>query len=557
MKILLFSLLQIICQFILSQDFNVVKSYELFDRFDSNGNYGSNIENFNNNYLLLSFNYDKSSYKNFSLLEIDKKGNLLKKSKPRYCDIIKYVSNSNTLIVEKNRILVSNGRFNKFDSIFYLWIDIFDLDLNLIDSVGYNFGSKQTGATKFKKIGNNYVLSYIEKIRDSTTSKYNYSPKILVLDSLLKIKKAVTISGNPKLYQYIDNDITVDKFGNIYMFHGVDFANFVNSDTGSYFDQYLPWNTFVYITKLDKNYTELWTKNLKYPVWNTNNNIFVSKDDNMIILSSNRDTLNFSNGKCCALHMPNLSFFDTSGVLIEEKINYQTYVISQSTNGIYEFQTLHTIQSKNGDFIQGGLVYGVKENNKMYDGFMIWLSRIDNKGKTKWFKCIHNPLLNLLNSNLNFSLDAVLYNLVESDNGDIAGTGIVEDTFPDQKPFINDIKILFLTLDSNGCFNGNCDTIMNLYQILSNNEETRLHISTKIFPNPSYGDFTLNIDAGIPLTNAELLVYDLQGKIYLRRNFNITEHWQERLHIDAPPGMYFIHIIHEGKHYVEKHMIAK
>jgi Secretion system C-terminal sorting domain len=557
MRVLINTLMLFFCHITFAQE--IIKSFDLFTRFDSNSIEGVNITNIQNESLVITFNYDNdpnSIYSSYSLLNIDRKGNLIKNSPPRYCNIKKNVSISKTAIVEQNRILISHTRYNNLDSVYYSWIDIFNNNLELIDSIGYNFGSRYFGATKFQKNGKDYILSYIEVKRDSTTKRLMFSPKIIVLDSLLNIKKAVTISGNTKLNQHIDNDIVIDSSGNLYMFHGVLFANYAYSPDPKvqfYYDQYHPWNTFLYITKLDKNYNELWTKNLNTPVWDRYNNLFLSKDQKKLVLASNRDTTNFFDNSCCMDPYPTLIYIDTSGALLEEKINYHTYkTVTSPYYNIYQFVIFSTIQCRNGDFVEAGYVLGQNDNPKLYKDGLIWLSRLDSEGKTIWFRIIHNPLLNLFKSRLKLPLETYLLGVVEMPNGNIAGTGLVQDTFPDQKPFINNIQILYINLTSDGCFNGNCDTIMNLYEIVSRNEDTRLNIGAKIYPNPSSGDFTLSIDSESPLNDAQLLVYDIQGKMYIQRKIDIAQHWQEQLHIDAPPGMYFVHVMHGGKHYVER-----
>jgi hypothetical protein len=545
-----------------AQQKQVAKGLVLDNTFVNQVGVGVRIFNFQSNYLIKAPNIELSTpyYNNFSLLMCDINGNTLKSSKFRNANSIKKISfDSKDLIIESNRILSTYALQKPTNDSLEFWLEIFDNNLVLIDTIDLKISNLTFGGFNILKNKDKYIVSYIKRGKNNTNNTYTYDPQIVVYDRDFKIQKTINVNFEipSKYFRQQYNSIVNDDKGNIYFLHTFQMDSELYDKDRSFYFRYITLNNWDFITKLDDSYNILWTKQLPIPVNSNASQFFLSKDGSNIIVPRMRDTSYNLNGinTCCQYLTPTFNYYDTSGTFIKSVMpDRHIYLIDTAAfykENYYQDHIKARYQYDNGDMLQAGFVEDDLLGKIDYYGAS-WISKYDSKGKEKWVRYINNPLLN--NRTL---VGNIVYGVTGGPNGSVVATGQLDDTFPNAKPFFNHPKILFLTLDSNGCWNGNCDTIMNLYEILSKSEDTHLNIGTKVYPNPSTGVFTLSIDSEAPLNDAQLLIYDIQGKMYIQRKIDITEHWQEQLSIDAPPGMYFVHMMHGGKHYVEKLMIVK
>lgn len=87
---------------------------------------------------------------------------------------------------------------------------------------------------------------------------------------------------------------------------------------------------------------------------------------------------------------------------------------------------------------------------------------------------------------------------------------------PLEEPFLNDPDIWLVTLDENGCWNGNCnDVIEILNDTLSVNTRTfePPSVSLTAYPNPVQNTLTIETDRSVDLPSSLIEVVDVSGKI--------------------------------------------
>lgn len=101
---------------------------------------------------------------------------------------------------------------------------------------------------------------------------------------------------------------------------------------------------------------------------------------------------------------------------------------------------------------------------------------------------------------------------VEDRNGGFAFTGLIQDTFPNHDPAEFNWDIWFVTLDKNGCFNGDCSDTIYLNQKIPNNiyGGFRLNELVEFYPNPAKD--VVHVQFRNPATRT-ISIMDLNGSV--------------------------------------------
>ncbi len=106
------------------------------------------------------------------------------------------------------------------------------------------------------------------------------------------------------------------------------------------------------------------------------------------------------------------------------------------------------------------------------------------------------------------------------------------------------------TYIENGCENS-AEQIINVVNCVGIDENSEA-VNLEIYPNPTTGQFSLNIDA-VDLNNAELQVIDIVGKVIHVQNINVNG--SEVINLDIsnnPKGIYFVQIKNETQNISKK-----
>jgi hypothetical protein len=136
-----------------------------------------------------------------------------------------------------------------------------------------------------------------------------------------------------------------------------------------------------------------------------------------------------------------------------------------------------------------------------------WIFLISPSGDLLWERNI---------ADIRESFGGRLWHAVETADGFVF-TGDIDKVNPEGTPFFNDPDIWLLTLDKNGCWNGNCNqNIIITGDSTSITTHTRsVAVSdpaTRIFPNPSQGSLTLARDNPGGMERLSIRVFDVLGK---------------------------------------------
>ncbi len=119
----------------------------------------------------------------------------------------------------------------------------------------------------------------------------------------------------------------------------------------------------------------------------------------------------------------------------------------------------------------------------------------------------------------------------------------------------DDCDSWYLTLDENGCWNGNCNT----YIIIDNDSTSHTIVDTdniiqeetlEVFPNPSDGIFTIEHEM---IGENTLLVYDMAGNKILEQNLYAKKNIINLN--DLPTGMYIINVLNNKGQITKKEKI--
>ena len=162
-----------------------------------------------------------------------------------------------------------------------------------------------------------------------------------------------------------------------------------------------------------------------------------------------------------------------------------------------------------------------------------WIFLISDEGELIWERHIFDS---------RYLGIAQIHDGIRTDDG-YALVGMI-DTVTQTNPIpCDDCDSWFLTLDENGCWNGNCNT----YIIIDSDSTSHTIVGTediiqeeslKVFPNPSDGIFTIEHEMSGKNT---LLVYDMTGNKILEQNLYAKKSIVNLQ--DLPTGMYIINVL--------------
>lgn len=142
---------------------------------------------------------------------------------------------------------------------------------------------------------------------------------------------------------------------------------------------------------------------------------------------------------------------------------------------------------------------------------------------------------------------------VEVDEG-YALSGVIDTWNPDSIPYLNDPEVWFLTLDQNGCWNGNCEysivitgdtTSDSRYKPTSTLEPESETPSLQIFPNPARDVVHIQSAPEDLYRARQIRITDSNGKDLVLMELNAPKSSISLSHF--PPGAYYVSYIVDNK----------
>lgn len=113
-------------------------------------------------------------------------------------------------------------------------------------------------------------------------------------------------------------------------------------------------------------------------------------------------------------------------------------------------------------------------------GNLAWIRKMDLDGKSMWERIYVDSSMKKIHQRFE--------HFIQNKDGGFAITGSITDTFPNHDPSEFNSNIWFVTLDKDGCFNGDCSDTIYLDQKIPNNINNsgfRLEELVEFYPNPA------------------------------------------------------------------------
>lgn len=178
-----------------------------------------------------------------------------------------------------------------------------------------------------------------------------------------------------------------------------------------------------------------------------------------------------------------------------------------------------------------------------------WCFLIDTEGNLLWERSI---------ADIRDSYGGNLWHGLETDNGFVFVGGIDKDN-PTGVPFLNDPEVWFLTLDENGCWNGNCNRYIvitgDTTSITDTKESERAANEINAYPNPTDGILTIECEN---CNSQEMVrsvqVFDSNGKKIMETSLNAPKSTINLSHLEN--GVYIINILSSSGQYLPSRKIV-
>jgi type IX secretion system substrate protein len=288
----------------------------------------------------------------------------------------------------------------------------------------------------------------------------------------------------------------------------------------------------VVITKLDENFNITFTKKtLQAAEEFTSVNIYET-DDKGFMLAWQKDLM-FS--------LSDTFPFPTAIYKLDSMANVEwEYVFAHKAAK----QHISTVKVSGGKMLGIGATdyYGVHNiyPERWADG---WCFLIDTGGNLLWERSI---------ADIRDSYGGRLWHGLETDNGFVL-VGDIDKINPSGVPFLNDPEVWFLTLDENGCWNGNCEkyiVITGDTTSITDTKETKAATGEIVaYPNPTDGIITIECEnCKAPELQRTIQVFDSSGRKIMETSLNAPKSIINLTHLDN--GVYYIYILSSSGQYL-------
>lgn len=170
-----------------------------------------------------------------------------------------------------------------------------------------------------------------------------------------------------------------------------------------------------------------------------------------------------------------------------------------------------------------------------------WFNKMDKSGNVIWNRVLYDPSKKYI--------DQYFYDAIQTGDGGFAFTGSIKDTFQNNDPTDTNFNIWFVTLDTNGCFNGDCSDTLILNENFTNTINQNQLVLKEIvsfYPNPArdYVDISF-IDSSPHVIN----FYNSEG--FSIKTLRVNSEFIEVDLKDLSSGSYYVSIIGKNNHVIK------
>lgn len=396
---------------------------------------------------------------------------------------------------------VSQGQLDK-----NIILRAYNLDGELLNEWAYGEDEIEEYPTAIAKL-NNYIL-IVEKYTQASTGKRK-GFILFIDDETFEVKRKIAFNDN--FSSFFARYLLVDSEGNILL----PMIGLYNSlFTGQ-------------LIKYDSTGTKLWETDLNSNdyFWNLTIDVAELQNGNYAV-GWHSDDYNHS--------WPAIVYgVSGAGEILWHRTLPDT-VVGKNIDRIFSTQ--------NGDVIGLGLDFDIGGGYE-FDDTGGWIFRLNQEGEVLWERTI-----------VDISLEDVLpfgqflLGGTEMDNGDLVFTGLIQDTFPNADPFINNPNTWLLRLDNEGCLVPNCGSLQvivgdsvftDIKEVPTFEEDVRV----KLFPNPVSDKMTIDIEGDFSFdknNGANIFIYDIEGRLSL---FQKAKAFPKEIDIsNLANGLYFTNI---------------
>jgi len=180
-------------------------------------------------------------------------------------------------------------------------------------------------------------------------------------------------------------------------------------------------------------------------------------------------------------------------------------------------------------------------HNDIYPGRWLdgWCFLIDTEGTLQWERSI---------ADIRDSRGGRLWNGLETDDGFVL-VGDIDKLNPTGVPFLNDPEVWFLTLDENGCWNGNCEEYIVITGDTTSITDTKEVMQTPpgitAYPKPTAGILTIECKHCKLQARRAVQVFDSNGRKVLEMNLFAPKSTINLTHL--ADGVYFVSHLADGQ----------
>lgn len=255
-------------------------------------------------------------------------------------------------------------------------------------------------------------------------------------------------------------------------------------------------------------------------------NIKITKNDDIILISDFNNSNSFSIDS--SQFPPLISKISKNGEKLWQKRLFTKYQKNSS----------HIQLSPKDDILFVGTTeyFTMYASNLYPDGFGSWIALYDSTMNKKWDKFVFDH---------EHPYGCFLWGGVMNKDGTYAFTGVFNDTIANALKLTYTKNTWFLTLDSLGCYNGDCGDVLIFNKPKVNNADIQV-FDNQIYPNPANGMLNfINQKNEIP---SFIRIYDSMGKMvkesFIPQGIPLLQIYLDDTMIN---GIYFLHQFDNGK----------